>query len=46
MDELMVDLLYDLPDQDNEGVTYVVDGDSVDNGPSLETMARRNKESA
>jgi ATP-dependent Clp protease ATP-binding subunit ClpX len=43
MDELMVDLLYDLPDQDNEGVTYVVDGDAVDNGPSL---ARRNKESA
>ncbi|MDG2022026.1 MAG: AAA family ATPase, partial [Phycisphaerales bacterium] len=46
MDELMVDLLYDLPDQDNEGVTYVVDGDAVDNGPSLERMARRNKESA
>ena len=46
MDELMVDLLYDLPDQDNDGVTYVVDGDAVDNGPSLERMARRNKESA
>ena len=46
MDELMVDLLYDLPDEDNEGVTYVVDGDAVDEGPTLERMARRKKESA
>ena len=46
MDELMVDLLYDLPDQDNEGVTYIVDGDAVENGPTLDSMARRNKESA
>ncbi|MAD19349.1 MAG: ATP-dependent Clp protease ATP-binding subunit ClpX [Planctomycetaceae bacterium] len=46
MDELMVDLLYDLPDEDNDGVTYVVDGDAVDDGPSLERMARRKKESA
>ena len=46
MDELMVDLLYDLPDEDNDGVTYVVDGDAVDAGPTLEGMARRKKESA
>ena len=46
MDELMVDLLYDLPDEDNDGVTYVVDGDAVDAGPTLERMARRKKESA
>ena len=46
MDELMVDLLYDLPDEDNEGVIYVVDGDAVDEGPTLERMARRKKESA
>ena len=46
MDELMVDLLYDLPDAANEGVTYVIDEDAVTNGPSLERMARRSKESA
>lgn len=46
MDELMVDLLYDLPDEDNDGVIYVVDGDAVDDGPTLERMARRKKESA
>ncbi len=46
MDELMVDLLYDLPDEDNDGVIYVVDGDAVDEGPTLERMARRKKESA
>ena len=46
MDELMVDLLYDLPDEDNDGVTYVVDGDAVDEGLTLERMARRKKESA
>ena len=46
MDELMVDLLYDLPDQDNDGVTYVIDGIEVQEGPKLDRMARRNKESA
>ena len=46
MDELMVDLLYDLPDQSNEGVTYILDEEAVENGPSLDGMARRSKESA
>ena len=46
MDELMVDLLYDLPEAANEGVTYVIDEDAVTDGPSLERMARRSKESA
>ena len=46
MDELMVDLLYDLPDQDNDGVTYVIDDVEVQDGPKLDRMARRNKESA
>ena len=46
MDELMVDLLYELPDQDNDGVAYVVDDIEVRDGPQLDRMARRNKESA
>ena len=46
MDEIMVDLLYDLPEQDNDGVVYVIDPDAVENGADLERMARRSKESA
>ena len=46
MDEIMVDLLYDLPEQDNEGVVYVIDPEAVENGADLERMARRSKESA
>ena len=46
MDEIMVDLLYDLPEQDNDGVIYVIDPDAVENGADLDRMARRSKESA
>ena len=46
MDEIMVDLLYDLPEQDNDGVVYVIDEEAVENGADLERMARRTKESA
>jgi len=46
MDEIMVDLLYDLPERDNEGVTYVLDAESVEHGASLERMERRTRSSA
>ena len=46
MDEIMVDLLYDLPEQDNDGVVYVIDPEAVENGADLDRMARRSKESA
>ncbi len=46
MDEIMVDLLYDLPERDNEGVTYVLDAESVEGGASLERMERRSRSSA
>ena len=45
MDEIMVDLLYDLPEQDNDGVVYVIDPEAVENGADLDRMARRSKES-
>ena len=46
MDELMVDLLYDLPDRDNEGVTYILDADAIQNGGDLDRMVRRTRTSA
>ena len=46
MDEMMVNLLYDLPEQDNNGVVYVIDPEAVENGADLDRMARRSKESA
>ena len=46
MDEIMVDLLYDLPERDNEGVTYVLDADAIENGATLERMERRSRSSA
>ena len=46
MDELMLELLYALPDRDNKGVTYRMDADSITNRASLDQIAIRAKESA
>ncbi|RMH13349.1 MAG: ATP-dependent Clp protease ATP-binding subunit ClpX [Planctomycetota bacterium] len=35
MEELMLDLLYELPDQNNEGAEYIIDETSIENAHSL-----------
>ena len=47
LDEYMLNLMYDLPDLDNAGVTYVLDEDAIERGLSIEELPRRTaKESA
>lgn len=47
MEELMLELMYDLPDMKNEGVKYVIDGDAVKNPKTLSDLrATPKKESA
>ena len=47
LDEFMLDLMYDLPDRDNTGLTYVIDGDDIAGRPSLSELTHRKaKESA
>ena len=46
MDELMLDLMYDLPDISGDAAKYVIDGDSVDHPPQLADLGIAQKESA
>ena len=47
MDELMIDMMYDLPDYEHEGATFIIDGESVQNGTALcDLPIRKKKESA
>lgn len=46
MDEIMLDLLYTLPDEDNKGVTYRMDAEAIENRTELTQLAVRAKESA
>ena len=46
MEELMLELLYELPDHDNDGVEYVVDESAVRRRPSLAELRLPRKESA
>ena len=47
LDEYMLDIMYELPEHDNSGVTYVVDADDVENNTPFEKLTRRKaKESA
>ncbi|MCH2138742.1 MAG: ATP-dependent Clp protease ATP-binding subunit ClpX [Phycisphaerales bacterium] len=41
MDECMLPLMYDLPDQDNQGVTYVIDAEAIRGRVPLEQVSRR-----
>ena len=41
MDECMLALMYDLPDQDNQGVTYVISSDAVRSRLPLEQITTR-----
>ena len=46
MDELMLELLYALPDRDHDGVCYRITEDSITHGRDLEEIIVRAKESA
>jgi len=47
MEELMLGLMYDLPDLNNEGARYVIDGNAVDSGNvALADLRETKKESA
>jgi ATP-dependent Clp protease ATP-binding subunit ClpX len=46
MEEVMIDLIYDLPDLDNDGARYVIDEDHVLNPRALEQLRVKVKESA
>ncbi|GMV71957.1 MAG: ATP-dependent Clp protease ATP-binding subunit ClpX [Leptolyngbya sp. PLA2] len=46
MEELMLEMLYELPDLDNDGVEYVVDESAVRRRPSLAELRLPRKESA
>ncbi|MEE2682112.1 MAG: ATP-dependent Clp protease ATP-binding subunit ClpX [Planctomycetota bacterium] len=48
LDELMIDKLYDLPEGDRSGLTFIIDGDAVRENTALKDLEVRNnkKESA
>ena len=43
IDGFMLDLMFDLPDMENTGVTYVLDRKSIESQASLKDVARRTK---
>jgi ATP-dependent Clp protease ATP-binding subunit ClpX len=46
LDEIMIDLMYQLPELDNTGVTYVLDADAILERRPLGQIRRLAKESA
>ena len=47
LDEFMIDVMYELPESQSAGVTYIVDAESIENGVSLDRIPQRQaKESA
>lgn len=46
MEELMLDLMYDLPDLNNDNAKYVIDASTVDSNKSLADLRVAKKESA
>jgi len=47
LDEFMLDVMYELPEAQSSGVTYILDAESIENGVTLAQMPqRRAKESA
>ena len=43
IDGYMLDLMFDLPDMENTGVTYVLDRKAIENKSTLKEVARRSK---
>jgi len=47
LDEFMLDVMYELPEAQSDGVTYILDAESIENGLTLAQMPqRRARESA
>ncbi|MBX3364570.1 MAG: ATP-dependent Clp protease ATP-binding subunit ClpX [Phycisphaeraceae bacterium] len=46
MEDLMVEMMYELPDMDNEGAEYVIDAEAVLRRPHLSEIRKKRKESA
>jgi ATP-dependent Clp protease ATP-binding subunit ClpX len=46
MEEIMLGLMYELPDHDNNGVEYIVDEAAIERGRSLQELRIKRKESA
>ncbi len=47
LDEYMLEAMYELPESQSAGVTYIIDAESIENGLSLDRMPQRKaKESA
>ena len=46
MEEVMIDLMYELPDHDHAGVEYIVDKDAVERKLKLTQLKTRRRESA
>jgi ATP-dependent Clp protease ATP-binding subunit ClpX len=47
LDEYMLEMMYELPERERRGVTYIVDGDAIDNELALDELPQRlAKESA
>lgn len=46
LEEVMLDLMYDLPDQKNEGVRYIIDAAAIEEHKPLEQLRESKKESA
>jgi len=41
LDEVMLDMMYELPDRDNAGVTYILDADAIESKLSLSELPQR-----
>lgn len=46
LDEFMLDLMYELPEHDNAGVTYIIDADTVERNLTLAQIPQRKKKTA
>lgn len=46
VDEIMIDLMYHLPEMDNVNATYVIDAAAITHGHALHQIRRRDRESA
>jgi ATP-dependent protease Clp ATPase subunit len=46
MEELMLDLMYQLPDEDNAGATYLIDAAAVNGRVRLKDLRADRKENA
>jgi hypothetical protein len=46
VDEIMIDLMYHLPELDNSNAVYVLDAASIASGAPLQQVRRRERESA